>query len=72
MNYIQYQNEIYRKKHFCIKTKKMFYLKKISKIKTGKYYYVFLQGNRKNIDRALEMVPTANENEIKEINQLNK
>jgi hypothetical protein len=72
MNYIQHQNQIYRKKHFCIKSKKMFYYKKISKIKTGKYYYVYLQGKRINIDRALEMVPTANENEINEINQLNK
>ena len=72
MNYIQYQNQIYRKKYFCIKSKKMFYLKKISKNKTGKYFYVYLQGKRMNIDRALEIVPTANENEINEINQLNK
>ena len=72
MNYIQYQNQIYRNKYFCIKSKKMFYLKKISKIKTGKYIYVYLQGKRMNIDRAFEIVPTANENQIKEIKKLNK
>ena len=60
MNYIQFKNEIYRKKHFCNKLEKMFYLKKISKIKTGKYFYVYLQRKRMNIDRALEIVPTAN------------
>jgi hypothetical protein len=72
MNYIQYNNEIYRLQRYCNRLEKMFYLKKISKIKTGKYLYVYLQGKRMNIDRALEIVPTANENQIKEINKLNK
>ncbi len=72
MNYIQYQNQIYRKKYFCIISKKMFYLKKISKIKTGKYYYVYLQRKRMNVDRALQLIPSANEKQIIEINKLNK
>ena len=72
MNYIKYQNQIYRKKYFCIISKKMFYLKKISKIKTGKYLYVYLQGKRYNLDSALIIVPNATENEINQINKLNK
>jgi hypothetical protein len=72
MNYIKYKNEIYRLQRYCPLLEKMFYLKKISKIKTGKYFYVYLQGKRINIDRALKIVPEANENQIKEINLLNK
>lgn len=72
MNYIQYNNEIYRTKFFCKKTKKMFYLKKISKIKTGKYFYVYLQKQRYNLDRVLEIIPKANENQINEIIKLYK
>lgn len=72
MNYIQHNNEIYRKQFFCNKTKKMFYFKKISKIKTGKYIYVYLQSKRYNIDRAFEIIPGANEIEIIEINKINK
>jgi len=48
----------------------MYYLKKISKIKTGKYFYVYLDKNRINFDRALEIVTDANKQEIKEILEL--
>jgi hypothetical protein len=72
MNYIKYNNEIYRKKRYCEKYQKMYYLKKISKIKTGKYFYVYLDKNRINFDRALQIVPDANKQEIKEIMELIK
>ena len=70
MNYIQYKKEIYRKKRYCEKYQKMFYLKKIAKVKTGKYFYVYLDQNRINFDRSLQIVPDANEQEIKEILEL--
>lgn len=72
MNYIKYKNDIYRIKYFCNNLKKMFYFKKISKIKNGKYLYLYLHGKRYNLDRVLEIVPEANKNQIKEINKLNK
>ncbi len=72
MNYIQHDKEIYRVQRYCPILEKMFYLKKISKIKTGKYLYVYLQGKRINIDRALDLLPEADENQINEINKLNK
>jgi hypothetical protein len=72
MNYIKYNNEIYRIKKYCPILEKMFFLKKIAKIKTGKYFYVYLQGKRYNIDRALQIIDEANEQEIKEILELLK
>jgi len=72
MNYIKYNNEIYRKKRYCEKDKKMYYLKKISKIKIKKYCYVYVDKKRINLDRAISLIPEANSEEIAEIKQLNK
>ena len=72
MNYIKFKNEIFRKKRYCEKQKKMFYLKKISKIKIKKYVYVYLNKKRINLDIAISLIPEANPEEIAEINQLLK
>ena len=72
MNYIKYKNEIFRKKRYCEKSKKMFYLKKISKIKIKKYFYVYLDKKRINLDIAISLIPDAKPEEIAEINQLLK
>jgi hypothetical protein len=72
MNYIKYKNEIFRKKRYCEKSKKMFYLKKISKIQIKKYFYVYLDKKRINFDLAISLIPDANPEEIAEINQLLK
>ena len=72
MNYIKYKNEIFRKKRYCEKSKKIFYLKKVSKIQIKKYFYVYLNKKRINFDIAISLVPEANPEEIAEINQLLK
>jgi hypothetical protein len=72
MNYIKYQNQIFKKKRYSEKQKKMFYLKKISKIKIKKYFYVYLDKKRINFDIAISLIPEANPEEIAEINQLLK
>jgi hypothetical protein len=72
MNYIKFKNEIFRKKRYCEKYKKMFYLKQISKIKIKKYFYVYLDKKRINFDLAISLIPDANLEEIEEINQLFK
>jgi predicted CopG family antitoxin len=50
----------------------MFYLKKISKIKIKKYFYIYLDKKRINLDIAISLIPEANPEEIEEIKQLNK
>ena len=72
MKYIKYKNEIFRKKRYCEKSKKIFYLKKVSKIQIKKYFYVYLNKKRINFDIAISLVPEANPEEIAEINQLLK
>jgi hypothetical protein len=72
MNYIKYKNAIYRKKRYCEKSKKMFYLKKVSKIQIKKYYYIYLDKKRINFDIAFSLIPEANPEEIAEINKLFK
>ena len=72
MNYIKYKNEIFRKKRYCEKQKKMFYLKKISKIQIKKYFYVYLDKKRINFDLAISLIHEANPEEIAEIKQLLK
>ena len=72
MNYIKFKNEIYRKKRYCEKSKKMFYLKKVSKIKIKKYFYIYLDKKRINFDVAISLIPEANSDEIAEINKLLK
>jgi hypothetical protein len=70
MNYVKYKNQIFRKKRYCEKSKKIFYLKKISKIKIKKYFYIYLDKKRINFDHAISLVPEANPEEIGEINKL--
>jgi hypothetical protein len=72
MNYIKFKNDIFRKKRYCEKSKKMFYLKKISKIQIKNYFYVYLDKKRINFDIAISLIPEANPEEIAEINQLLK
>jgi hypothetical protein len=72
MKYIKYKNEIFRKKRYCEKSKKIFYLKKVSKIQIKKYFYVYLEKKRINFDIAISLIPDANPEEIAEINQLLK
>jgi hypothetical protein len=47
----------------------MFYLKKISKIQIKKYFYVYLDKKRLNLDLAISLIPEANPEEVAEINK---